>query len=198
MLPSSELIPLLASNEGLGPVRAYLESLRNGQLQSAVLGLRGPQLGRLFELASEGLAPSLEELVPPGGRCWCWEGRNSLPLFSRFQKCFTRLGGGAVLGWNRQPLHRLTGPGYFQVRPAGGEPPWPRELLFDYRGFPRERPSGWPRPRSNRSLPSRLVFGGLVDYVRRVTDGVLVGRATREGKILRSWFVLVRPTAPCS
>ena len=198
MSPSTELAPLLSRPEGLRPVCDYLDSLRNGELQRAVLSLRGSELGRLFELASEGLPPAQAELAPPGGRCWCWEGRNSLPMFSRFQKCFTRLEGGELLGWNRQPLHRLTGPGYFQVRPAGGEPPWPRELIFDYRNFPAGRPAGWPRPRSNRGLPSRLVFGGLVDYVRRVTDGVLVGRATRDGRVLRSWFVLVRPTQPCS
>ena len=121
-----------------------------------------------------------------------------MTAFSRFEKCFTRLEGGEVLGWNRQFFRALTGPGYFQARISDGAPPWGPGLIFDYRLYPERRPDGWPRPRSNRGFPSRLVFGGLVDYVRHVTEGVLIGRATRGDRPMNTWFSLVRPGQPCN
>ena len=65
-------------------------------------------------------------------------GRNSLRLFSRFEKRFARHAG-ALIGYNGHRLGWLTGPGYFVVSPV------PSGLLFDYRQVPSEVPAGWPR-----------------------------------------------------
>jgi hypothetical protein len=66
------------------------------------------------------------------------------------------------------------------------------EVQIDYREVPPEAPRGWPAVRSNEQGLGRLVFGGMVDRLRRVSEHVTIGSAARNGRDLGSWFLLTR------
>ena len=132
-------------------------------------------------------------LTCPAGATITYEGRNSLPMFSRFRKRFTRTADGLVFGYNDQPtpgVGRLTGPGYFIVTEA--DEAHAGELLFDYTKPPPFEPAGWPAFRPNDRGLSRLVFMDLQDYVRQVAPGVVVGIAFKQGKDQDACFSLTR------
>lgn len=125
-----------------------------------------------------------------------FHGKNSLPAFTRFQKRFCRppaeLDADELWGFNYQPrrwLAPLPGPGYFVAYdtkgPLGG-------VAIDYRRIPTDRPDGWPSLRDNERGLGRLVYGGMVDYLRRVSGHLLIGRATRGDKVLPNTFLLCR------
>ena len=42
---------------------------------------------------------------------------------------------------------------------------------------------------------SRLVYANMVDYLRRVSKHVLIGRAYKDGKEMPNWFLLCREPA---
>ena len=48
------------------------------------------------------------------------------------------------------------------------------------------------RIRSNERGLGRLVYGFMVDTLRRVSEHVTIGSAARKGKDLGSWFILCR------
>lgn len=179
---ASELAQML---DGMG-VRERVE---------AVAGVTGSLVGQLYELARDGQPLELREVVGdsvPAGATVAYSGRNSLPLFSRFEKRFTRTADGLVFGYNHQPLglaRAVTGPGYFRVV-DDGEKDHPGELLFDYTREPPFEPAGWPPYRPNEAGMSRFVFKDLHDWVRRVARGVLVGKAYRGGKDQNAYFSL--------
>ena len=125
-----------------------------------------------------------------------FHGKNSLPRFTHFEKRFCRPpepGERDVLyGFNYQPtrwLAPITGPGYFVAYdsdyPLGG-------VAVDYREIPTDRPAGWPELHDNHYRLSRFIYEGMVDYLRRVSAHLLIGRATRGGKALPNYFLLCR------
>jgi hypothetical protein len=87
----------------------------------SVYELGATELARLFEAAGDNEPLRLEHFVPAdmpfGAEVVHW-GKNSLPLFRRFQKRFCRPVGRAseLWGYNEHPLRRLAGPGYFVAR----------------------------------------------------------------------------------
>jgi hypothetical protein len=149
--------------------------------------------------AAEGRRVTISEMVPrslgPLVPVTFW-GKNSLPRFSRFQKRFCRpsaeIDRDELWGFNYQPtrwLRPLTGPGYF-VAVDSRDPLGSIEI--DYRKIPSARPEGWPEIRDNDYRLSRFIYRGLVDYLRRVSEHLLIGRATRGGKALPNYFLLCR------
>lgn len=139
----------------------------------------------------------LVDLVPPStpdGRSVRHHGKNSLPAFTHFEKRFCRPAGedptkpASLHGYNHQTLSPLTGPGYFVARPS----PDRAEVWIDYREIPDVRPEGWPALRPNQRGLARLVYGDMVDTLRRVSEHVSIGSAARGGRPIGSWFVLVR------
>src|SRR5439155_1005398 len=85
---------------------------------------------------------TLDDLIPsaiPDGQTVIYAGKNSLAMFTHFEKRFVRQGG-AVVGYNNQSMSFVTGPGYFTVvqAPAAERA---RELLFDYTRVPAGAPS---------------------------------------------------------
>ena len=66
------------------------------------------------------------------------------------------------------------------------------EVLVDYRQLPAEQPPGWPAVKPNERGLSRFVYGFMVDRVRRVSEHVTIGSASRAGRDLGSYFVLCR------
>jgi hypothetical protein len=200
--PERELKALLAER----PVRPQsvadlLDGLGNEECVRAIRSLgRGAQ-SRLYE-AVDGFRPlCLADLVAPGVDDFVpvrHFGRNTLPLFTHFEKRFCRPRGadrdkpGELYGFNFQTLAPLTGPGYFVAREDPGRP----EVWVDYNqlppAHPDDWPDGWPEVASNnRGLP-RLVFGFMVDTLRGVSEHVTIGSAARRGRDIGSWFVLCR------
>jgi hypothetical protein len=165
-------------------VSAHLAGLTPAGRLAESLALAPAQQRRLWQLASTGPSSGGGELVIGGtGK---FAGRNSLRLFSRFEKWFARERG-TIVGCNRHPLSPLIGPGYFTVRDAGD-----RGLAFDYATVPGEAPAGWPQVAGNSGLFARPVYGNLLDHVRWVGPDVLIGAAFRAEVPLDSYFILIR------
>ncbi len=147
--------------------------------------------------ASEGRRVTIEDMVPRARAALdpvIFHGKNSLAAFSRFQKRFCRPEGDVdeLWGYNHQPtrwLAPLTGPGYFVAydsqEPLGG-------VAVDYRRIPAARPADWPEIHDNSYRLSRFIYNGMVDYLRRVSEHLLIGRATRDGRELPNYFLLCR------
>jgi hypothetical protein len=149
--------------------------------------------------AAEGGPVTIEELVPRALgplRPVIFHGKNSLPAFTRFQKRFCRPAAGAerdeLWGYNYQPtkwLVPLTGPGYFVAYDArdglGG-------VAVDYTRIPPGKPAEWPEIVDNSFRLSRFIYNGTIDYLRRISPHLLIGRATRAGKEMPNYFLLCR------
>ena len=119
--------------------------------------------------------------------------RNTLPFFTDAQKRFARVGESTDIGgYNRQHgIARVSEPGYFMVRP--GEGGHANELVIDYGRVPSSKPASWPAIEPNdKGFLNGIVWGGMVDYLRRVSQHVSVGMATKGGKPIGQYFALVR------
>lgn len=152
---------------------------------------------RLWE-ACEGRTVTIAEMVPPGFgplRPVIFHGKNSLPMFTRFQKRFcrgTEGSGDELWGYNHQPatwLAPLTGPGYFV---AYDSPTGLGSVAVDYTRIPTAKPAEWPDIHDNTYRLSRFIYNGMIDYLRRVSEHLLIGRATRDGKDMPNYFLLCR------
>src|SRR5687768_9556045 len=76
-----------------GLLAGALDGLDEAARVQAVTGLRRKQMAALFEAAADGKPLALTELVPadvPPLVEVIHEGKNSLPMFTRFQKRFCR------------------------------------------------------------------------------------------------------------
>ncbi len=188
---------LREASAALAPVSQLLDGISHAERVAAIRGLGRREQRALYAAAASAPPLRLSDLVPPGVPAMTQvrhHGRNTLPAFTWFEKRFCRPPGsdperpGALFGFNFQRLAPLTGPGYFIARddPAG------REVRIDYRELPAEHPPGWPAIRSNERGLARLVYGFMVDRLRRVSQHVSIGSATRHGRELGSWFVLAR------
>jgi hypothetical protein len=182
----SDLSAVIATG-GVREIADALDAATAPDRIAAVQAMSRDAQKRLWSVASSG-SLAAGELITAGAADGTerFAGRNSLALFSRFEKWFFRSGGG-TFGMNRHPLMPLIGPGYFgvQERPSGG-------LVFAYRQLPDAAPQGWPEVRSNDRGLARAVYGGLVDEVVWVSRDVLVGAAFRDGRPMDSYFVLAR------
>lgn len=120
------------------------------------------------------------------------DGKNTLPVFSRFQKRFIKLEGEdiTVAGYNHHSMEAFTGPGYFGV--TRGDGVHEGELVIDYEKLPRTKPDRWPEIRKNDGGIAGLVNGGMVDYLRGLSSHVTIGVAYKNGTHRRQWFTLVR------
>ncbi|HEU4410982.1 MAG TPA: hypothetical protein VFS43_37360 [Polyangiaceae bacterium] len=182
----------LARGERYDTIAPFLDGLGAAARREQVLSLRGAQVRAFYE-ALAGAPPLGPEGFwggEPEGRTLVFEGRNSLPVASRFQKRFCKGAGGAIVGYNHQAFAFATGPGYFVV--AGGDASHPNELLFDYTREPPFVPEGWPPFRDNRRGLSRLVYYDMKDYCRPAAAGVVVGAAFKGGAAQNAYFALVR------
>ncbi len=155
----------------------------------------GARMAALYDAAKGFLPIDLDFLVPASVGPLVevvHEGHNSLPMFSSFQKRFVKLEGeDGLAGYNHNTgLAALPGPGYFLVKPGEGE--HEGELAIDYRSVPKTKPPSWPAIEDNRGLLGGIVYGGMVDYLRRLSSHVSVGIATRDEKPRGQFFTLVR------
>jgi hypothetical protein len=178
-------------------IRRFLDERSHRERIAAIRSLGRAELRTLYVGVDAFEPVTLETLVPARVADLTevrHHGKNSLPIFTHFEKRFCRPRSGdrssaaELYGFNFQTLAPLSGPGYF-IATASEERP---EVLIDYRRLPVERPQGWPPIRSNEHGLARLVFGSLCDTLRGVSEHVTIGSASRNGKELGSWFALVR------
>lgn len=195
---SDELRRMLKESAiNLVDVSKYLDDLSNEERILAVRTLGRAEQKRLYE-ASDGFAQlRLIDLVPPNVPDFGvvrHYGKNTLPLFTEFEKRFCRAPGidpnvpTELMGFNFQTMSPVTGPGYY----IAVEDDARGEVLVDYHRVPDSHPPGWPEIKPNDRGLSRLVYGFMVDTLRRVSEHVTIGSAAKNGKDMGSWFVLCR------
>ena len=191
--PAAELsdLPALARRLEAGTEEARVAFVRS---------LRKADMVALWD-ACEGHAVAVDDFVPAGtrlGREIIHKGKNSLPLFTHFEKRFTTADGqpGEVYGYNHTPMNFTTaGPGYF----VGHFDPHAGSFGVDYYRVPPANaplPASWPRVRDNRFGLQRFIYAEMIDYMRRVCEGVTIGRAWRRGQRTDNYFVLARTGTP--
>ncbi len=161
----------------------------------AIRSLKKKHQVRIWE-AAEGRSTCLEDIVPaevgPAVEV-INAGKNSLPLFTHFEKRFCRTAADAsvLYGYNEGSTRKLIGPGYF-VAAVDDER---GEVGVNYYQVPPEGaalPEGWPAVKRNEKGVQRLVYAKMIDYLRKVSDHVTIGRAYRKGKITNNYFLLCR------
>jgi hypothetical protein len=169
---------------------AHLDALSTEERVRQCRALGKKLQKRLWEVCAEAPAFTLEDLIPSTETGTVrWAGKNSLGVFTHFEKRFGRHQG-AVVGYNFNPgVAWFTGPGYFTTVAAPGRP---KEILFDYTRVPSTAPAGWPAVKPNSGGTAKLVYGKMHDFCRRVSQTVIIGAATRLGKPIDAYFVLAR------
>lgn len=189
---TTSLRRLLEQGTSGAEITRFLDGLSPQERVEEVLTVQGKWVGRLYDAMEGSPLTSVEELVPADlTGTLIYEGRNSLPMFTRFQKRFTRMGG-VVVGYNHQTLSFVTGPGYFVVKPPTGQGPLGQEAYFDYTEAAPGEPAGWPAYKPNTAGLSRAVYAHMKDYVRKVARGVVVGKAYKNDVDQGAWFTLSR------
>ena len=184
----------------LRPIRAYLDGSDPATRLTEIRALRRDDQSRLFAAAEGFMAVSLDDIVG-ADRAPMEEvvhhGKNSLPVFNRFAKVFTRphqANRPELWGYNRTGsfIEAVVGPGYFVAYPHSVE----GEVLVDYLRVPPARPEHWPEILPNSARLSRLVYHRTQDILRGVSKHVFIGRATKDDKPLAAWFALCRSDGP--
>jgi hypothetical protein len=179
-------------------VSEYLDRLPSREKIAALQSLGGVRCQRrLWEAAGQQPPVHIDDLVPrnhPAMRPVTFHGRNSLPAFSDFRKICCRPSDRAaenvLWGYNDTAIRPAIGPGYYVVHDTPGENLG--ASAFDYTRLPAAHPPGWPDIRPNDVGLSRFIYNRTIDYMRRVATDVFIGSATRDGKELGSYFLLVR------
>jgi hypothetical protein len=202
-----DLRSLLKPPIDMRALSSHLDALAHPARRAACLSLSRAEQAALYD-AAKGFRPiTVDSFVPTDvadRTPVIHHGKNSLPLFTRFQKRFCRAGGSTesgareLWGYNHQWYSFFSGPGYFVAYDiADGQ------VLLDYTRLPPETIPIWPRILSNKSRLSRWIYNGTKDAMRGVSEHVTIGRAARAGVDMPNWFVLcredvVRPALPAS
>lgn len=181
------MIPLPSLVESLAPLTAALDAASHDQRVNWMRGLGKRELVASWTLA-EGRGVAKSWLHRGEGQVVIHEGQNSLPAFNRFQKRVV-LFEGRVQGYNHQAMAWFTGPGHFLV--AGDE----TDAWFDYTTVPPRAPAEFPPVVPNDGIPSRFVYGFMIDKLRQVAAEVVIGAAFRHGKATGDYFMLCRSPA---
>ena len=181
------MIPL-PSLDSLDNVVAGMDKHSVDEQVNWMRGLGKRELVALWEKAVNIEAP-LATLHGAENEVVIHEGQNSLPLFNVFQKrCMLR--GGKVQGYNHQAMSWITGPGHFLVQ-TDGTASW-----FDYTQVAEDAPAEFPPIKGNTGFPDKLVYGGMIDKLRRIGSRGLIGAAFRpskgELKGTGDYFMLIR------
>ncbi len=194
---STELKSLLSADPmDLAAVAAHLDGLEPTARVAAVRTITGKEQQTIWH-AAEGQGATLADLVPEDAGATVEVinfGKNSLPVFTHFEKRMCRVPGedDKLYGYNEGATRPFVGPGYFVAHdfPERGE------VGIDYMQVPPDDaplPEGWPAIKPNESGVQRFVYAGMVDYMRKVSQTVTIGRAYKGGeKELPHTFLLCR------
>jgi hypothetical protein len=184
---------LLDEKTSLEQVQKLLAGLSQDRKVAEVTALNKKCQAKLWILAKDGKPLDLNYLVQPEVKPLDpqpFEGKNSLPAFTRFQKVFYRTADGQIAGYNNAGIGPLIGWGYYIAEPSKRDQ---KELQVNYMKLPKDKPKDWPEIKPNTAGLSRFVYGNMIDFLRRVDEDVLIGKATRRGeKEMDNYFVLCR------
>lgn len=184
--------------ERLERFKTMLDSCGPWARRHAVHALSGPQMAALYD-AVEGKEPlGLEHFCPSGEALVesIHHGKNSLPMFNRFQKRFCKPDGddadGSLWGYNHNSglVMAVINPGYFTATANDKG-----EVVIDYGRTPPRKPAAWPAIAAPSARFGPFVWRGLTDHLRKVTEHVTIGKAFRDGKPEGSYFALCREDA---
>jgi hypothetical protein len=192
------LDPALSPAERARRLAEILDGSTLAERIAALRSLGGARVQRKIWAAAAANPPvTTDDLLPkssPPMRPVVFHGKNSLPAFSDFRKICcrppTELPGNVLWGYNDTAIRPVIGPGYYVVHDTPGTPLG--ASAFDYTQLPVTHPAGWPEIRGNEVGLSRFIYNKTVDYMRRVAKDVFIGSATRDGKELGNYFLLVR------
>jgi hypothetical protein len=162
---------------------------------SAIRAIGGRDQARIWAAAA-GRSTALGDIVP-ADRGPATEvihaGKNSLPIFTNFEKRFCSVEGNpeVLYGYNEGVTRSVIGPGCFVARHFEDRD----EVGVDYYQVPPDDaalPQDWPRPVSNERGLQILVYAKMIDYLRKVSRHVTIGRAVKKGKETGNYFLLCR------
>ncbi|HCP46035.1 MAG TPA: hypothetical protein DIU15_08345 [Deltaproteobacteria bacterium] len=177
----------------MGAIAAHLDTLDHQARVNELRSVPGSLQANLFRAARGYRQLTLEDFVPqstPDRQFVRHLGKNSLPVFSHFEKRFARPASGSPVLWgfNHGPVMGLVGPGHFVMRTG----PDDGELHVDYYSIPEEQLDGAPALQTNTVGISRFVYGWMIDVLRGVSTHVTIGRAVKHGKDTPNYFLLTR------
>jgi hypothetical protein len=178
-------IPLPSKLSDLTELSVLLNQRSHVERVSWMRDLNSKELEAMYVLAHGGPSLELGHFHAAQGEVVIHHGQNSLPAFNAFQKRVVD-NDGILQGYNHQALSWITGPGHFTLRQDGND------VLFDYTSEPTNSFDSFPPLKSNTSGISTLVYGHMVDRVRRVSDHCVIGAAFKKGKAMGAWFMLIR------
>ena len=207
----SELCALIRGEAPIAAIAEYLDALEAERREREVNALGRADQARLFEKAGDAPPARLTDLVPervPELTPVHHPGRNTIATFTyfqRFEKRFARPAGerDRLFGYNASNAFFIK-PGYF-VAYETETPEWKRRggVVVDYHRIPDAAvPQGWPAIVPNSHGLQKFVYHLTRDFLRKVAEGVTIGRASREDEAgdveLDYWFTLVRrePSTP--
>jgi len=174
---------------------AELNAMNEVERVATVRTINGNMQARLWEAARD-RKTTIDDLVPadlPPGTEVIHAGKNSLPVFSSFEKRFCRpsLSAQVLYGYNEGFTRRLIGPGYFVAEYVATR----REVGINYYKVPppgASLPVAWPKVQPNEKGLQILVFAKMVDFMRKISNHVTVGRAYKHGRETPNYFLLCR------
>lgn len=192
-------IPLPTLVSDVNTLAAALDSATPAARLAWIRSLGRGQVRALWPM-TQGRATSAQAFVRGDGVTIA-EGRNTVPLFSNFQKRFARMSDGRIAGYNHNGAIAtwFGGPGHFltvDAVDAADAADRHGEAWVDYRDVHPEPHPEFPVPVPNdRAIWPRFIYGDQVDVMRRLSDHVVVGSAYRvkngSWKRRNFWFVLL-------
>lgn len=192
----NDIHELLSQPIDLDALSSYLDGLTHLNRLGACREMTPKEQAALFDAAEGYHKITIDDFVSPDHDPLFpvihW-GKNSLPVFTTFQKRFARPDDeaaqerGELWGFNRQRMEPFTGPGYFVAYGLDAG-----EVLVDYTKVPPRGAGGWPEVLPNTAKLARFIYNGTQDTLRGVSNHVTIGRAARDGEWMPNWFVLCR------
>ena len=191
-------------NTPIAEISAFLDGLAHEARLAEVNSLGKRAQAALFQRAADSSPIALAHFVPPvlpSLREVIHYGKNTLPLFTRFQKRFCRPVDTAtrLYGYNEGATRGLIGPGYFVAYETRDNPAWFKlgPVVIDYFQVPDgEVADGWPRVVPNSHGLQMFVYNKTRDFMRSVSSHVSIGAAYRGEKAMGAYFVLCRESLP--
>ena len=191
---------LIKRSASMTEIGDYLDGLDHGHRLHDVRACTPKDQDRLWSLAATSPPLTLEHFVPAGvsdQREVIHHGKNSLPVFTNFQKRMCRPAGedGRLFGYNEGVTRHIIGPGCFVVHPTAGNADWETRgaVVVDYWMTPDGAVDPhWPRVIGNEVGLQRLVYHQTRDFMRGVSSHVSIGKAWKKEKAMPAYFVLSR------
>lgn len=188
--PVAKLASMIREGAQAPEIAAHLDSLDDAARVAEIYTLGLVEQKKVWELAASNTPHTVESFAPVADQKIIYRGRNSLIAFQKFEKHFYRPSdGGQCFGYNHNSalVDWFAGPGYFTFTAENGL------IAIDYRTVPTRQVDGFPKIEINdKGIGPRLVYGGMVDYVRKVSERAVIGEAHKKGKPMGAYFMITR------